>query len=145
MRKFLHLPWRDQARTLEALIMVLTARGFLLMIPFRKTVAIAMYLGERLPARHAGSATLLARLSYLVQRVSEPVPDATCLTQALALKLMLMRRRVACSLRIGVAKESNGVFKAHAWLETPSHQVIIGGAQSPRQFKPLKLNLEKVS
>ena len=145
MHKFLRLPWFDQARVLEALAFVLAARTFLLLIPFRKTVAVAAYLSERLPARHAGDIAPLARLSYLVQRVSEHVPGATCLTQALALRLMLMRRRVACHLRIGVAKDPSGTFKAHAWLETLSHQVIIGGTQSPRQYKPLKFNLEKAT
>ena len=145
MHKFLRLSLIDQVKTLEALAFVLAARTFLLLIPFRRTVAVVAYLSERLPARYAGDIAPVARLSYLVQRVSEYVPGATCLTQALALRLMLMRRRVACHLRIGVAKDPNGTFKAHAWLETLSQQVIIGGTQSPRQYIPLKFNLDKAA
>ncbi len=124
-------------------MLVLAARLFLVAVPFRRTVALTVLLGERLPARSNGGLSQLTRLSDRVQRVSRYVPGATCLTQALALKLMLTRRRVACRLRIGVAKEPDGAFKAHAWLETLSNQVIIGGGLSPEQYKPLKFDLEK--
>ena len=142
MLKFLRLPSVDKMRTLEASGFVLVARFLLVAVPFRRTVALATFLGERLPARGSGNLQQMLRLSYLVQRVSRHVPGATCLTQAVALKLMLIRRRIACNLRIGVQKE-DGVFKAHAWLENSAQQVIIGGSRSPQQYKPLKLDLGK--
>ena len=143
MLRFLHQSWREKCQTLEALGLVAAARLLLVAVPFRKTVALAGFLSARLPARSDGSLPQLMRLSDRVQRVSSCVPGATCLTQALALKLMLTRRRVTCRLRIGVAKELGGAFKAHAWVETRSSQVIIGGDHSPEQYKPLKFDLEK--
>ena len=143
MLKFLRLPWRDKGRTLEALGCVLTARGLLLFVPFRRTAALTAYLADRFPARLPGDPAHLARLGYLVERVSRSVPGATCLTQALALKWMLTRRRVTCQLRIGVAKDADDAFKAHAWLESASQRVLIGGSTSPGTYRPLKLDLEK--
>ena len=122
---------------------MLTARFLLVFVPFRRTVAFAAWLAGRFPERRDGDGPHLARLGYLVGRVSRFVPGATCLTQALAMRWMLLRRRIACQLRIGVAKDADGAFKAHAWLETRSQRVLIGGARSPETYKPLKFDLEK--
>ena len=143
MRKFLRLRWRDKRRVVEALGFVLAARCLLVFVPFRWTVALASWLGGRFPARREGDLPQLTRLGYLIGRVSRFVPGATCLTQALAMKWMLMRRRIACQLRIGVAKDADGVFKAHAWLETESRRVLIGGNRSPETYRPLKFDSEK--
>ena len=143
MPRYLRLLWRDKGAVCEALCFVLAARCFLVLVPFRKTVAFAAWLNSRFPARGPGDRERLDRLSHLVSRASHFVPGATCLTQALTLKWMLMRRRVACQLRIGVAKDADGIFKAHAWLETASQRVLIGGNLSPQTYKPLKFNLEK--
>ena len=142
MGKFLRLPWRDQARALEALGWVAVARS-LLVLSFRRTVALTAFLDGWRPTRKDDSPPHLARLSYLVQRVSRAIPGATCLTQALALKWMLTRRRIACRLRIGVRHEPGGAFAAHAWLETASGGVILGGARSPEQYQPLPFETER--
>ena len=76
-------------------------------------------------------------------RVSRLVPGATCLTQALALKWMLARRRIACRLRIGVRHDPGGAFAAHAWLEMPSREVILGGTESPAHYQPLPFETER--
>lgn len=143
MRKFLRLPWRDKGRALEALGWVAAARVLLVGFSFRQTVSLTAFLDARWPARDAGSPGQTARLSYLVRRVSRAVPGATCLTQAVALKWMLARRRIGCRLRIGVRHEPGAAFAAHAWLETPAHGVILGGAQSPAQYKPLPFETER--
>jgi len=44
------------------------------------------------------------------------VPAATCLTQSLALQLLLARRGRASSVRIGVASNDTHGFHSHAWV-----------------------------
>ena len=143
MRKFLRLPWHDKARALEALGWVAAARLLLTGCSFRRAMTLTAYLDQRWPPGNDGSQGSTARLSYLVQRVSRAVPGATCLTQALALKWMLARRRIACRLRIGVRHDPGAAFAAHAWLETSACEVILGGTQSPAQYKPLPLETER--
>ncbi len=143
MHKFMRLSWRDKGRALEALGLVAAARLVLVALPFRTTVALTAYLDERWPASGIGSGPQVERLSFLVQRVSQVIPGASCLTQALALKWMLTRRRIGSRLRIGVAHAPGGPFKAHAWLETASARVILGGARSSEQYTPLPFELEK--
>jgi hypothetical protein len=65
------------------------------------------------------------QLSRAVVGVSRYVPHATCLTQALALHIMLRRSRLQSRIRIGVAKEKGGCFEAHAWVESQG-RVLIG-------------------
>ncbi len=137
MRKFLRLSWHDKGRALEAFGAVAVARFLLVGFSFRQTMALTALLDRRWTARGTGNPAQTARLSYLVRRVSRAVPGATCLPQAVALKWMLARRRIACRLRIGVRHGPDGAFQAHAWLETSSGEVILGGAQSPAQYKPL--------
>ena len=143
MPRYLRLLWRDKGLALEALCFVLTARCFLVLVPFRKTVAFTARVADFYPAQWPGDPSRMTRLSHLVGRVSRYVPGATCLTQALALKWMLARRRIHSHLRIGVAKDADGAFKAHAWLETMSQKVLIGGQSSPAIYQPLKFDLEK--
>jgi hypothetical protein len=67
------------------------------------------------------------RISRAVVVASRYVPKATCLTQALAARILLCRRGQPALLRIGVMRSNNGEFLAHAWIECNGH-VVIGGA-----------------
>jgi hypothetical protein len=44
-------------------------------------------------------------------------PAGRCLIEALAGHVLLGRKGLATDLRIGVARDVDGTFKAHAWLE----------------------------
>ena len=136
MRTFLRRSWRDKALVLETSGWIAAAR-LLLLLSFRRTVALTAFLDARWPARDHHGRSQIVRLGRFVQRVSRVVPGATCLTQALALKWMLARRGIACRLRIGVRHDPGGAFAAHAWLETPSGEVVLGGTQSPEHYQPL--------
>jgi hypothetical protein len=74
-------------------------------------------------------AAQVARLSGMIEFVSRRIPRATCLTQALALQTMLARRGTETSLRLGVARDDRGRFRAHAWLEQ-NGAVLIGGEEA---------------
>lgn len=48
-----------------------------------------------------------------------------CLTQALALKLILRRRRINCTVYLGVSRLKPGGIEAHAWLRC-GRQILVG-------------------
>lgn len=73
----------------------------------------------------------VAQLSRAVAGVSHYVPRATCLTQALALHILLRRRRLPSTIRIGVAKDQGGPFEAHAWVESED-RVVLGNFELDR-------------
>jgi hypothetical protein len=60
-----------------------------------------------------------------VRIASRHVTRATCLTQAIALHLMLARRGADSELVVGVAS-TEGRFEAHAWVDRDG-RVLIGG------------------
>ena len=103
--------------------------------------------------------------SHAVRRAARLVPMASCLTQAMALQMMLARRGQHCDIRIGVERRisapaesakgsshaaranplarvargsdvADGQFRAHAWVEWHG-RVLIGG--DVRGWKPLAL------
>jgi hypothetical protein len=62
------------------------------------------------------------------------LPKRPCLTQALVLQYLLLRRGDnAAELHIGVAKDETGALQAHAWVER-NGCVLIGGASSPETY-----------
>lgn len=66
-------------------------------------------------------------IAWAVEAVSRRVPGATCLTQALAAKLLLRCFGQDAQLCLGVARASHGTFRAHAWLER-NGRPLLGGA-----------------
>lgn len=127
MGKFLRLPVAIQALCLRALALTLFIRICLWVIPFRALRSALSKLSKpRLsPDQPAGC------LAWAVQTASIGVPRATCLTQALALQVLLRRRGTDCHLRLGVGHDANGGVVAHAWLESEG-RVLIGNQELSR-------------
>jgi len=71
-----------------------------------------------------------------VKASSRFVPRATCLTQAMAARKMLLNHGYNANLRIGVLREDDDL-KAHAWLEKDG-RVLIGG--SVCEYQALKMD-----
>jgi hypothetical protein len=63
-------------------------------------------------------------LAWAVRAAARRVPSASCLTQALALQTLLGEVGIGADLRIGVARDPDGAFRAHAWLEHDGRVVI---------------------
>lgn len=63
---------------------------------------------------------LLKLISRAINRASSHVPWKTkCMVEAIAVKRMLQRRKIPCTVFLGVAKDKNQKDKliAHAWLK----------------------------
>lgn len=60
--------------------------------------------------------------------------ESVCLPQAVAAKWMLKRRRIPCTVYLGVMKDDNKPDKlaAHAWIRCG--QAILTGAKGHRQY-----------
>jgi hypothetical protein len=72
------------------------------------------------------------RLEWTVRVASRFVPDATCLTQALALQRMLARHGYRSVVQIGVCNVA-GQFLAHAWVEHQG-QTLLGTSESVARY-----------
>lgn len=114
-----------------ALPTVVAVRLALWVLPSRTILRIVRRLAL---ARHAEATRPRVPVSLIVWAVeaaSRRVPGATCLTQALAAKLLLRCFGQRAQLCLGVARTSGGTFRAHAWLERNGRPVLGGaGVQS---------------
>ena len=63
------------------------------------------------------------------------VPGASCLVRALAAQILLARAGVPATLRLGIRKDPDGKFQAHAWLEWRGEPLLGDGWES---YVPLK-------
>jgi hypothetical protein len=104
-------------------ILVFVVRVGLWLAPFQTIRRIVAFLAK--PAPKIAKCFSVEQLSRAISTAAAYVPKATCLTQALALHIMLRRRALQSRIRIGVAKDKSGIVEAHAWVES-EEQVVIG-------------------
>lgn len=127
LRRFARLSGAEQRLLLRAAMLVALVRLALWVVPFRRLWLVTRK-SELRPRLNAG-ASPPERIAWAVAAVSRYIPKATCLTQALAAKMLLQRAGHCASLRIGVAQEDGREFKAHAWVELEG-KALVGGTQA---------------
>lgn len=140
LREFVGLPPRARQLVMKAVALVAVIRVALWLLPFPTARRVIAPLGRRSPrAARPLTPELIDGRAFIVSFASRFVPQASCLTQALALQILLSRTGNPSSIRIGVAREGRKALEAHAWLECDG-RVVIGGGQVGR-YAPL-LSLE---
>jgi hypothetical protein len=77
-------------------------------------------------------------MAWAVEAAARRIPKATCLAQGMAMHVLLRRLGEPSELRMGVARNSNGQFEAHAWVETQGLVVIGGAIENFHRFARLK-------
>jgi hypothetical protein len=120
----------------EVLVCLIRSHLELRLIAFSRTEA---RLGVRMREtswRLSDSEEAVAREVRLVVRaVAERLPwTSTCLVRAMAARALLARRRLPCTLYLGLRHPAPSL-EAHAWLRAGSISVT-GGAES-RAFHPV--------
>lgn len=116
---FARLPATDRMLAVRAAGWLVLARIALWTLPFARVQALVARLG----ARRGAVGVAPGRLAWTVETTARSVPQATCLTQALAAQVMLSRAGEKPSLHIGVATD-RGAFEAHAWLELNGRPLV---------------------
>jgi len=117
LRKFLALPPADRRLLIRAGLWVPAVRLMLWLLPFRHITRVLEYYGRNYSRVRTDDDARRDRIIWAVQAAARQVPGAACLTQALAARALLTREGFPAELRIGVNKNSQGQFQAHAWLE----------------------------
>lgn len=104
--------------TLTAMRLALSLRGY-------------AAIRARMPGSHiTPDAHFYARqLARRIERLAHLVPGASCLTQALALEWLLARAGHGCELLVGVRRDEEGRFVAHAWV-TCNDRIVLGASMT---------------
>lgn len=117
----------------EALVLLGLSRATVLFIPFKR---VAPHLGARQQETPLGESDPNAQgVAQAIFLVSRHTPwNSNCFAQALAGHVMLRRRRIACTLYLGVLKEGES-FTAHAWLRNGN--LIVTGRNGYERYTPV--------
>lgn len=133
-RKLAALDAAQRALLAEALFVVPLVRVALSLLPFRVVHRGIAAATRRLHRSTSSASRTPGRITWAVTAVAARIPRASCLTQALAATLLLVRHGHAATLRLGVAKNDDGTLRAHAWLESDGQAIL--GEPAPGAFIP---------
>jgi hypothetical protein len=136
LRKYRGLAAADRRLLVTSALLLGAVRLGLWLLPFLTVRRLLASMTGAITPWHDTEQTSIARIGWTVTEVSQYIPMATCLTQALATQVLLGWQGHAARLRIGVARSDVGQFQAHAWVECQG-RVVIGGADAPVRFTPL--------
>lgn len=90
----------------------------------RKAVRFFFASDSPLPPERRCSAEQVIRAAVSAG-IHSPV-GSTCLSNALVAQAMLQRHGYDATLRLGVKRDANGAFCAHAWVERDG-RIVVGG------------------
>ena len=115
-RAWRRLPAGDRRLLSEAAALVVGTRIALALLPFRAVHRLAVR-AARVPSRRRPSPAR-DRIAWAVRAVASRVPDAACLTEALAAYALMSRHGHPTRLCVGVRRPEGGSgLDAHAWVE----------------------------
>jgi Transglutaminase-like superfamily len=137
LSKFLSLPAADRGLLVKGMLWVWMVRIVLWLLPFRLVRQLLAGLADEFGGSQTRGPIFLDRVVWAVMVASRYTPAATCLTQALATKVLLSRNGYHAVVRIGVARSEAGEFQAHAWVESNGSVVIGGSESSLKRYTPL--------
>ena len=133
LKRLLQLPARERWLLIQSAVLLLLVRAALWLLPFEVLLRWTGRIGQ--PARPGHNADL--SIVWAVRRASRLVPGATCLTPALAGRILLGRAGHPRELRVGAAKSLASGFEAHAWLEHRG-QGVLGGLDDLSRYVPMR-------
>lgn len=124
LRKFLRLSAAEKRLLLKAALLLGTIKLCLKLLPFQTLHRLVNNLSKPSRRLAKGIRSSVEKVGWAVELAGRHVPG-TCLTRAMAAQIMLARRGYPVLLHIGVAREAEEQFLAHAWLECEG-RVIVG-------------------
>lgn len=128
--KLFRLSSAERRLVLEAAVLMGIARMVVITMPFRWVAsALEGKSNEEQVEQISGQ---IKKVAWAVRRTSHYTPwRSNCLAKAIAAKYMLRRRRISNTLYMGMAKNPQGEFEAHAWLRS-GETIITGGSHLER-------------
>lgn len=128
--------WREGRILLYAGVLTGMVRVGLSVFSLKQVARGLCCAATRLPRRKVLTPTYRNQAVWAAQTAGRwLLPEEPCLTQALVLQYLLLRRgEVSTQLHIGVARGSEDDLHAHAWVEKDG-RVLIGGAASPNNYE----------
>jgi hypothetical protein len=136
IRRLLCLSSQEKRLLIKSACLLVLIRVGLSLLPF-ETLLRFLRRGPAPPyTSQSEDSVLIDRVAWAVSSTSRYIPFATCLTQALTANLLLRRLGQRSHLRIGVARNKEGKFEAHAWVESRG-MIVIGRLRNLSRYTVL--------
>ena len=133
IRKFSRISARERRLLIGASILLAVSRLVLWVVPFR---FVWPYLSQTVSEREATDPCLLRSIIWAIDTAAKWVPGSKCLVKAMAARIIMGHYGYACSVRLGVNKNQNGKFQAHAWVER-NGDIIVGNLSDLAAYSTL--------
>jgi hypothetical protein len=133
--RFLRLPPADRRLLVVAAPLQAAIRLGLTALPYRQLRGLVNRLARVSPRRRLAPPASRERIAWAVTRAGRFVPGATCLTQALAAKVLLERNGHPARVCVGISRTEGARLLAHAWVESEGC-IVLGGVDLNR-YTPL--------
>jgi len=131
---FLKVPAGGKRLLIFCLALQMGIRLGLWLAPYSKIQGFAeKWANKRIPRKTSPDPTFESRVVWAIMASSCLVPRCTCFVRALAAQILFRREGVQTELRVGIAKDSSGRLKGHAWLEKDG-RVLIGETEDLSQY-----------
>ena len=135
VRKFLSHSLREKFLLMETFILVLAIRVGLTLLPFSTLQKLLAKGTKNHIDQDRKGRPSLDQVAWSVAAASHCVPKATCLTQALALRVLLHQEGYPANLQIGVTRGNKEGLQAHAWVESRGR--LLNGGSEIKRYTPL--------
>lgn len=112
------IPIKYKLMTLEAVVLMAFCRFSILFFPFRHVAAKMGTPMVETPEEILEDKQVYAKeICWLIEKSSRYTPwESKCLVKALTALMMLKKRKIPCTLYLGMAKDKSNKLSAHAWL-----------------------------
>ncbi|WP_103027906.1 lasso peptide biosynthesis B2 protein [Salinibacter altiplanensis] len=135
-RKLWQHPWQNWGLLLHAAALTVGIRTGLAAASLSHMTRGLRRVATGLPQTRDATPWYRRRAAWAAHAVGRRLlPERPCLTQALVLQYLLLRRGDdAAELHIGVTKDEDDTLQAHAWVKRKGH-VLIGGMDAPGTYE----------
>lgn len=135
-RKLWRHSWKNWGLLLHAGTLTVSVRAGLSISSLNRVTRTLRQVATALPQWPVITPQYRLRAAWAARAVGRRLlPSRPCLTQALVLQYLLLRRGDgSAQLHIGVTKDGDGALQAHAWVERDG-RVLIGGTNAPEMYE----------
>lgn len=138
--RFLFYPYQKKKLLIKSLFLIWAVRIGLWLFSFKSLNKWLSHFDSSEVNSQPADWAIIDEIVQSVRACSRYVPYASCLTQALAARTLLQMKGQSSRLKIGVRKDEDAKFAAHAWIEIDG-RIIIGKPGRRQQY----LVLESIS
>lgn len=134
-RKLIKIDTSDRFLLIEAAILLILIRLGLQLLQFQNL----RYILAKVIRPKQNKQASIYKIIWAITMVSPYIPGVKCLARAIVAQVMLSKHGYPNQLRIGVGKDQQGQFIAHAWVENRGRTVIGGIGNMTKYYNVMSL------